>query len=230
MFTESFLDSLSDNPLEAAHEMCIEFQNIHREIPNDTEEENYDSYVQGYAAIEALIETFALPFDLPDLGDNKQSNIDTIAEFVHQVYSKLDRQMANLSLSLARDKFRARFGISLAYEFTSGDLERIQELINELRDLIATSEVFDAKHKDRVLKRLEALQREVHKKMSSLDKFWGLIGDAGVALGKFGRDAKPFVDRIREITQIVWRTQARAEELPSGTPLPLLTEGETSRD
>ena len=59
--------------------------------------------------------------------------------------------------------------------------------------------------------------------MSSLDKLWGLIGDVGVALGKFGKDAKPIVDRIREITMITWRTQARAEELPSATPLPLLS-------
>ena len=67
--------------------------------------------------------------------------------------------------------------------------------------------------------------------MSSLDKLWGLIGEAGVVLGKFGRDAKPFVDRIREIAQIAWRTQARAEELPSGTPLPLLSKGEeTGKD
>lgn len=58
--------------------------------------------------------------------------------------------------------------------------------------------------------------------MSDIDVFWGLVGDAGVAIGKFGKDAKPFVDRIREITDIVWRTQSRAEELPSGTPTPLL--------
>jgi len=59
--------------------------------------------------------------------------------------------------------------------------------------------------------------------MSSLDKLWGLIGEAGVVLGKFGEDAKPFVDRIVEIAGITWRTQARAEELPSATPLPLLS-------
>ena len=60
--------------------------------------------------------------------------------------------------------------------------------------------------------------------MSNLDRLWGLIGEAGVVLGKFGKDAKPLVDRIREITQIAWRTQARAEELPSGTTLPLLSD------
>jgi hypothetical protein len=30
--------------------------------------------------------------------------------------------------------------------------------------------------------------------MSNLDRLWGLIGEAGVALGKFGKDAKPLVD------------------------------------
>jgi hypothetical protein len=55
-----------------------------------------------------------------------------------------------------------------------------------------------------------------------LDRLWGLIGDAGVVLGKFGESAKPIVDRIKEIAEIVWQTQSRAEELPSGTPIPLL--------
>lgn len=74
---------------------------------------------------------------------------------------------------------------------------------------------------------MERLQSELHKKGSDLDKFWGLIGDAGVAIGKFGKDAKPFVDRIREITGIVWRTQSAAEELPSGTKIPFLDSDET---
>ena len=54
--------------------------------------------------------------------------------------------------------------------------------------------------------------------------------DAGVALGKFGIAAKPFVDRVKEIAEIVWRTQARAEELPSGTKLTLLTSGDSEDD
>jgi hypothetical protein len=60
-----------------------------------------------------------------------------------------------------------------------------------------------------------------------LDRFYGLVGDAGVLLGKFGRDAKPFVDRIREIVEIVWRAQANAEELPSSVRSPSLLAGES---
>ena len=60
--------------------------------------------------------------------------------------------------------------------------------------------------------------------MSNIDQFWGLVGDAGVALGKFGEDAKPFVDLIKEILDIIWRVQSNAEELPSGSTQALLRE------
>ena len=68
------------------------------------------------------------------------------------------------------------------------------------------------------------MQSELHKKMSDLDRFWGFVGDAGVVMGKFGNDVKPLTDRIREMMGIVWNTQARAEELESGSPNPFLKE------
>ncbi|MCP4553343.1 MAG: hypothetical protein GY834_15175 [Bacteroidetes bacterium] len=114
-----------------------------------------------------------------------------------------------------RGEFSAHITKAFVYEFSGGDLGRIQSLLNELRDLVSQSNLFEEKHRRRLLKRVERLQQELHKKQSDLDHFWGLVGDAGVALGKFGNDAKPFVERIKEITDIVWRTQSRAEELPS---------------
>lgn len=128
--------------------------------------------------------------------------------------------MSNVRSSSA--KLEALFSKEPLYEFSEGDLDRIQLLINELRDHISNSEDFDDEHRQRILRRLERLQGELHKRISDLDRFWGLIGDAGVALGKFGRDAKPIVDRIREIAEIVWRTQARGERLSSTVPFPQL--------
>ena len=98
----------------------------------------------------------------------------------------------------------------------------MQHLINELRVQISKTDALEQEHQQRLLRRLEKLQAEMHKKVSDLDRFWGLVGDAGVVLGKLGNDAKPIVDRIKEIASIVWRTQSRAEELPSGTELPSL--------
>ncbi len=36
------------------------------------------------------------------------------------------------------------------------------------------------------------------------------FGKSRVALGEFGKNAKSFVDKIREIAEIAWRTQALA--------------------
>jgi hypothetical protein len=113
--------------------------------------------------------------------------------------------------------------MSFGYSLSEADLTRIQILVNELRDLITANERFEEDHKRRVLERLETLQRELHRRISNLDRFYGLIGDAGVLLGKFGHDAKPFVDRIGEIVQIVWRSQANAEQLPASAKPALLT-------
>jgi uncharacterized protein YoxC len=125
------------------------------------------------------------------------------------------------------DSLQSRFTQAIrggfSYEFTQADLHRIQALINELREEVAGSTLFEEKHKARLLKRLEQLQSELHKRVSDLDRFWGLIGDAGVALGRFGTAAKPFVDRISEITEIVWNTQKQSEGLPSSVSLPLLS-------
>ncbi|MGB2584027.1 MAG: hypothetical protein WBC89_07735, partial [Dehalococcoidia bacterium] len=75
-------------------------------------------------------------------------------------------------------------------------------------------------YKSRLLKRLKKLQGDSYKKVGDLDQVWGLIGEAGIARANLGREAKPVVDRVREIVEIVWRTQARAEELPSGLEIP----------
>jgi hypothetical protein len=60
--------------------------------------------------------------------------------------------------------------------------------------------------------------------MSDLDRFWGFVGDAGVVMGKFGNDVKPLKDRIGEMMGLVWKTQAHAEKLSSGSPNPFLKE------
>jgi hypothetical protein len=122
-----------------------------------------------------------------------------------------------------QDRFLALLGKSFAYTLSEADLRRIQTLVNELRNLITASDRFEDDHRRRVLERLEDLQRELHRRLSNLDRFYGLIGDAGVLLGKFGHDAKPFLDRIREIVEIVWRSQANAEQLPASAKPALLT-------
>jgi hypothetical protein len=231
MFDDEFLNNLPDDPLQAAFNMCRRFREAHSSIPSESEVDSYEIYIEAFAALEVFSEAFGLGVSVPELGSDRSNNIRAICGFFNDTHKMLEGKIAISGLANARRKYKTKFGVGLFYEFSDGDLARIQQLVNELREFIKDSEIFDANHKERILNKLEDLQRELHKKMSSLDKLWGLIGEAGIVLGKFGRDAKPFVDRIKEIAHIAWRTQTRAEELPSGTPLPLLSdENGTGKD
>jgi hypothetical protein len=72
-----------------------------------------------------------------------------------------------------------------------------------MSNIISGTDAIPEKHKRRLLERLERMQRELHKKTSDFDRFWGFIGEVGIVVGKFGKDIKPFIDRVRELTEIV---------------------------
>lgn len=158
----------------------------------------------------------------PSLSGSVENDCKPIYDYLHGADERFKSSQSLASYQNLKNKLAQTIGTGFFYEFSDGDLEKIQELVNDLRHHITKSEDFDPKHKQRLLRRLEAIQKEIHKKVSDLDRFWGLVGEIGVVTGKFGSDSKPIVDRIKEIAQIVWRTQARAEELPSGASFPLL--------
>ena len=226
MISEEFFKVNSNHLYDAIIKICEIFKLWHQEIPSNNEVDNYEEYIDAYAAFESYLLANSIKFDSIVFLLDRKENIRLISEFFttqEEKYIELNNEkITKETIDFARDKYKQKFKIGFGYEFSDGDLKRIQTLINELRDYITTSTDFDAEHRDRILNRLENLQKELHKRVSSLDRFWGLVGEAGVVLGKFGKDAKPFVDRIRELTQIVWNTQARTEELPSGTKIPLL--------
>ncbi len=98
------------------------------------------------------------------------------------------------------------------YSLTKRDADRTQQLINELRDIVNKSNSISDEHKLRLLKKLERLQIEFHKKESDFDRFWGFVGEIGPVIGRFGNDVKPFVDRLRELVDIITRTQASEQQ------------------
>lgn len=187
--------------------------------------EDYDKLVEAYALLAEVINANMLPIkvDVPVItGPFSTQVCRSYFEFVRNVHAACILVQSEGRVASFREKFRVGLGKTFLYEFSQGDLVEVQGLINELRGLISESKDLDQNHKQRLLRRLEQLQSELHKKMSDLDRFWGLIGDAGVVLNKLGNDAKPIVDRIREISQITWKTQSRAEELPSNADFPKL--------
>lgn len=167
--------------------------------------------------------------DIPEVGHDSSESIRGFITYLSKVSFLIQPLIEDEVGSIKKNNFfsaienkKKILNKGFFYEFSDGDLDRVQSLINELREQISGSDLFEDNHRSRLLRRLESLQSEIHKKMSDVDKIWGLVGDAGVVIGKFGKDAKPFVERIKELSQIAWKTQARAEELPSSSQNPLL--------
>ncbi len=232
MIDISIIDSLPDDEKDALLSIINDFYEFDRSVNSESNTDDdglvYDGYVQYLGLVKAFCESRNLNYGMPTLSGNESYDVDALQKFFTQLGGSVKKERANILLESSKSTYLHLFNNPFCYEFSDSDLDRVQVLINEIRDLISTSELFDDKHKGRLLKRLERLQSELNKKVSDLDRFWGLIGDAGVALGKFGKDVKPLVDRIKELTTITWKTQAKAEELPPNSPLPLL--GDTTDD
>lgn len=200
-----------------------------QEMVNDPDawhESEHEAMLEAYALLSAIEEAglMRMPVILPSSipADEWRADCSIINQYLTELRTSLQANLRVQSVARTKAKFASLLSQGFGYQFSAADVNRMQTLINELRQEISTSDLFDDGHKSRLLKRLEHLQGEVHKKISDLDRFWGLIGDAGVAMGKFGTSAKPFVDRIVELTQIVWNAQKEAEQLPSNVEMPLL--------
>jgi len=226
LFTEDFIETLKEDPVPQTIELCnMAIAKLEIEFSEGWKPDEYLILLEAYSLLIEVIESGLLPVKMnyPTItGTGSSDECQQLYQWISGVRTRCVAEDSKLRVASLRNRFRASLGAGFVYEFSQGDLERVQDLINQLRDLIAVTNHFENDHQQRLLKRLERLQAELHKKVSDLDKFWGLIGDAGVVLGKLGNDAKPIVERIREIADIVWQTQSRAEELPSGTKLPQL--------
>jgi len=227
------LKELPEDSAEAGKIVCDEFFDWHNSMDEGQRAKNFNMYVRALAFGHVFVEAYDLPkgkYEINHRAGATQGNINSVTAFFGALRKKVDEELTHRAtlkvFEDAKQRYAAAIGKAVIYQFSDNDFKRVQDLINEMRDLLTNSTDFDEDHKRRLLKRLEKLQGELHKQMSNLDSLWGLIGDAGVALGKFGENVKPLTDRIGEVLQIVSRTQAKAEDMQKGLPLRLLEDGD----
>jgi hypothetical protein len=230
VFDDEFVSSLSDDNVEACLQVVSQFQKLEKDnrkggapgIPPL----NYYEYLEIHAFLLLFIEIRAINIHLNpptfDAGKDVVAVKTCVSALESLARSEVKKRKQRDSFELALSHYPTLMSKAFSYEFLESDYKRIQELISELRTLTTESEQIDGQHKRRLLKRIEKLQLELSMKMSNMDIFWGLFGEAGVALGKFGTDVKPLTDRICEVLKIAARTEARANGLPEGIQTPLL--------
>lgn len=223
-FDDSIIEDANHNPVGTVIYLCDSFISKYKKLEVDNFDQALLDAWENVLLIDAIARKngLARAYDVPEYQDDGKKMYISLFEHISDIRKFYETVNKKKNIDKLAAQIDMRLNLAFAYEFSEGDLDRIQTLINELREHISGSNLFEQEHQQRLLKRLEKLQSEMHKKMPDLDRLWGLVGDAGVALGKFGTDAKPIVDRIKELTKITWNTQARKEELSSDTRNPML--------
>ena len=231
---ENLIKNLPDEPMRAIVAICEEILRWDTNIANgdpeqrnssNTRLDNYDFYLESMGLLVAFIEASGIDFTPPKLGPDKFINMRQILTFIERCKIEAISEVIQLEsmdyLNEAKTKYSVKFNKGFYYEFSEDDLGTIQSIIDDLKQIVENNNQLNNDHKRRLTNRFEKLQSELNKKVANLDRFWGLVGEAGVIMRKNGRSAKPIVDRIGKITDLVWRSQSVAEELKTGQPFPL---------
>lgn len=232
MFSEEFLSQLADNPvlgLQQLIEKFNEWETRNRAKLNKTPDFDgaYPDMVRAYAVLQAYSEAHELGISFPELNiNNKEENVGNIIKAYHHgaknVVTQLKMIEDKLDFETLKEEYVQKFGNCFAFQFSDGDLSKTQSLLKQLEQIVDSAEYLDdcdtLRLKDRVNRSLHVL----HKKSVNLDPIWGLIGDAGVVISRYGSQADSIANRIFEIIEIIWRTQAITENLESGINNPFL--------
>jgi len=222
MFDHEYVANLPANSHKAIIRVCNDF--ISNYLTEDVDFD--DEYGQPLAA-------WSLVLELCDRADWEPPVVeltgatDTDAANISEAICEMGPE---ISLTLATDtvkKMRARYAAQLEgvplYEISEEDLTLIRQRLTDLRGLIQASDVLNDDQRKRLLSRLELLQPELHNKMPNLDSIFGFIFDFSALGAQMGADAKPFIDRAKDIARIAAATYAmtcgmRASELPELLP------------
>ncbi|HVV00732.1 MAG TPA: hypothetical protein VHH88_05175, partial [Verrucomicrobiae bacterium] len=174
-FPPRTLAHLPADNFEALGVLCVEFEKFDghaRQLP-----EHHDDYVEALSILRAFAmarEAKLEPF--PEIGPTRQKNIANIAGYFNQLRTVVRGELANRHakgyFETKTEEYMALFSRAPAYEFTEADHKRVHDLINELRDLIRASTLISDEHKRRLLRRLEAMRGELHRKTNDIDRFW----------------------------------------------------------
>lgn len=226
-FDDEFLKSLPEDTSSAIAAICNKYFDTVHNIPMAEARHTFIKEILGFVA--AYSEANSLGIDIPTIVGNLKTDENNATQLFNDLNNWSSQQIGQNEFKQFKNIHAARLGKIFHYEFSEGDLKLIQKLINELRDLISTTEELEEDHRDRLIKKLEKVQSELHKRISDLDRFWGFCIDLSIVVGLMGKNAEPAAGLVKKIVAIIWPAQTRAYQLSSNLPFKLLGQSEDDK-
>lgn len=205
-FPTRMLGSLPADNYEALAALITEYERFDGHARQVSEQ--HDDYVEALGILRAFggARGAKLP-PFPEIGAQRQQNISNINAYFTQlrntVRAELISRNARGHFDSKTEEYLSLFSRVPMYEFAEPAYQRGQELITELRELLRTSALLDEDQKRRLLRKLDNMRTEFNKKTTDIDRFWGFLGEASIAMRKFGEDFDPVSERVMELAEII---------------------------
>ena len=177
-FSDNFFDELPDDFNLAIISICEEFFNLDKNTAKSADFET--AYFEALEILRAYCMTKDHNIKVKSFSANSNENMSAIYEIFDYEYTNATVRFNNIFRDETFQKYYNKFKKDSEYSFSDKDYQRIQELINEMRDIVTESNIIEDKHKRRLLERLERMQKELHKHTSDLDRFGGLLVKQGL--------------------------------------------------
>lgn len=160
----------------------------------------------GYRVVRHILGNESIVGQLSDPKDpeagNFRSNVDN--DF-SKILSLVNQQIGQMTVEDIDEQVETILKSRRLYEFHEDELKEVQARINELRTALTALSEISEDHRQRMLSRLEALQRELHKRMSTLDKFLGFFWDVALTTRQIHENVEGIMGPASAIFEIVMR-------------------------
>ncbi|MDM9552447.1 hypothetical protein QU926_02095 [Pseudomonas asiatica] len=225
-FSDELLAKINDEPIQAGMDICSHVSDKIRTYSVDAQA---NLLLEAGLILDRMIKSNLIQSTqkLPPVKGGKPANTADFMSFINGVNRDLKAVVEHNKAMQFQEQIEQRLNRmitgSFGYELTDGDLKEVQALLDKLRSAITSSTELKEDHRQRLLKRLEKVQSELHKKLSTLDGLYCLAIEASIVAGTIGKNAEPIAKVAKAIAGITWRTHSHTEGLPSGATSPLLT-------
>ena len=224
-FCEKIHLTLSEDPLDALGQAATALKAMVPKQGFPIPDDQYKDICETYGFVTSLArevkDQVGFFIGETQLGTQRENYLGAIKSYSNQLVSTVKghqtKRESEAAFSRGRAFFSDRFAPPLMYVFSDSDISKINDLINDLRRLVVYSTDFSEAHRQRLLRRLDALQAEVRKENSNLDRVWGVAGEVWMTVKAFistPEKADEWMNVIAKLLAIVAAAQAMAHGLP----------------
>jgi hypothetical protein len=209
-----------DHPARRLISLCARFQQKESGLPDAGKVASFEEYADAHG----LLRSFSAPLKI-SLEALPSSGPQQVVGHVRTAFGKARSQAEDLLAKerekAAAEKYAAYVPQNVSYVFEQSAIHEIRGFINNIRNVVTTTDEIPDAQRKRLLKKLQSLEDAVEPRMSDLDLFWGLLPDVVMLKAFSSEKAEKALAFTIKLLAVVWAVQVVTHQLPAGVPFPI---------